>query len=326
MSMKKREKILATLFAGALAGWGTLTSVESWFSSSTSESDSPTELLQRETVALTQDAELVDQSLRRLKNTQEQSLPGDPGHAASLYQAWLMKRLELSGLKNATVTPAPPIAEENLGHRILASIEASGTQTSIARFVDAFSSTPLLHRIASIDIMPTGTDDEESMRVSINVEALSLTGAERAEIPEPVAGSTSLETLLASQFVFAKPQVAVPTNVEINTTAEVVEVAAEETPPPTQAPIPKPGLRFVAAVQHGAQREAWFVETSSGDSQRCLDSSRLTFGEAEISVVRVDRDETVLQNGSKQITVRLGETVPEQFLKHATEQGAPAGG
>lgn len=325
MSMKKREKILATLFAGALVGWGTLTSIESWFSSSATESESPASLLQRESTAMVEDVELVDQSLSRLKTTQEQSLPGDPGHAASLYQAWLMKRLEESGLKNATVTPAPPLAEENLGHRILASIEASGSESSIARFVDAFSSTPLLHRMTSIDVMPIGTDGEEWMRVSMNVEALSLTGVEREELPEPVPGSTSLETLLAAHSIFAKPQVTVPAIAAGEPSAPDVDIVETESAS-APAPVQKPALRFVAAVQHGAQREAWFVETVSGESQRCLDSSRLIFGESEISVVRVDRDETILQKGTRQIVIRLGETIPEQFLQKTIEPETPAGG
>ncbi len=329
MSMKKREKILATLFAGVLAGWGSLSSLESWLSTGTSADESHTSVLQRETAALTQEAELVDVSLQRLKALQEQSLPGDPGKAASLYQAWLMKRLEDNGLKNATVTPAPPIVEENLGTRILASIEASGTETSIARFVDAFGSTPLLHRIASIDIMPTGTEGDDAMRVSISVEALSLAGVEKAELPEPEASSSPLATLLTSQTVFPKPRAAVPS------TGDSLPLATEtgvEQIPTTPAPVEeirKPELKFVAAVQHGVDREAWFVETVSGESQRCSHSSRLTFGEMEISVVRVDREETVLQNGSRQVTVRLGETVPDHFLQSAREQGPqlpPAGG
>jgi hypothetical protein len=79
----------------------------------------------------------------------------------------------------------------------------------------------------------------------------------------------------------------------------------------------KSELRFIAAIQRGSEREAWFVETVSGESQRCRNSSLLSFGSREISVVRVAGEETVLRDGDREITVRLGDVVPEQFLGNA---------
>lgn len=332
MSSGKREKILATLFAGTLLGWGSLTVLESSFPSSAGDEETPRALLKRETLELQHEATLVDRSLERLRSLQSESLPGDPGKAASMYQAWLMTCLNHCGLEEATVTPAPALSEENLGHRVLASIEASGTETAIARFVDIFSGTPLLHRITSIDVLPMTSMDTRNMRVSITVEALSLNGVERDQLPDPrtvLSGpdnshektpeSTrkSLESLFAARAIFVRPQTTVADVVQHDTAA----ASAEQ--PPASAPVEamptarKSELRFIAAIQRGSEREAWFVETVSGESQRCRNSSLLSLGSREISVVRVAGEETVLRHGDREITVRLGDVVPEQFLGNA---------
>lgn len=317
MSSKKREKLLTTLFAAALLGWGGLTCFDSWSASDSDGNESLAVSLQKETVSLHNEAALVDHSLRGLRSLQDRSLPADPGQAASLYQAWLMTRLDDSGLQNVTVTPVPPIAEENLGHRILASIEATGTETAVARFVDSFSATPLLHRISSLDVAPFGADDQGTMRVSLSVEALSLKGVARNELPPPATNrDATLEALLTSHSVFAEPVAQSVSVTEMPAPASdmVADVATSVQEP--SAETPSPALRFVAAVQRGDNREAWFVETVSGESQRCGNSSRLALGNIEVSVVRVDQEEAILHNGTREFRVKLGDLVPEQFLQN----------
>lgn len=339
MSSGKREKILATLFAGTLLGWGFLTILEPALQPGTEDQETPRAILQRETLELQQEATLVDRSLERLRSLQAESLPGDPGKAASMYQAWLMTCLNHCGLEEATVTPAPALAEENLGHRVLASIEASGEDTAVARFIDTFSATPLLHRITSIDVMPMTSQDARDMRVSISVEALSLTGVSRDQLPDPRDAlqtshlqqddpankhGGSLAALFSSRAIFARPKVSVTGLVQQNHGAALPEAPDASVPAEPTPVAPKPELRFIAAIQRGSDREAWFVETVSGESQRCRNSSRLSFGTREISVVRVAGDETVLRSGDREITLQLGDVVPDQFLK-GLDQPEPSG-
>ncbi len=338
MSSGKREKILATLFAGTLLGWGSLTILESSYSSGEGHQETPQAVIQRETQELQHEATLVTRSLDRLRSLQAESLPGDPGKAASMYQAWLMTCLSHCGLEEATVTPAPALAEENLGHRVLASIEASGTETAVARFIDSFSATPLLHRITSIDVLPMTSEDAQTMRVSMSVEALSLAGVEREQLPDPRTvlaeaesrsddatnqNRKSLESLFVARTIFARSK-ASSANVAQQHPPTPTEQPAASAPLDTTTEAQKPELRFIAAIQRGADREAWFFETVSGESQRCRNSSRLLFGSHEISVVRVAGEETVLRNGSREITIRLGDVIPEQFLTNP-EQTEPSG-
>ncbi|MFM7865248.1 MAG: hypothetical protein ACKPHU_13620, partial [Planctomycetaceae bacterium] len=124
-------------------------------------------------------------AVRQLRQLRSSSLPADPGKAAAVYQAWLIQQLEAAGLQTPSVSPVQAIPDEALGHRLPFSVECTGTAASIADFIDRFSSTPLLHRMTSLQVTSISMGVDDSLQMAVSIEAIALPDAPAIDsIPE----------------------------------------------------------------------------------------------------------------------------------------------
>lgn len=261
---------------------------------------------------LRQQSAAVEHALRNLRQSATSSLPADPGKASVLYQGWLIRHLESNGIASAVVTPAPPIVVNGVGHRIPIMIQCSGSMAAIARFLDQFHATPLLHRMANLTITSLN-DNAAEHRVTISVEALSLTSASTTEsLPEPGPTDESSGLLaVAKSDDFFRRQFA--TVVEVENVSNVAEPSVSSDEPVVTSTGPKANpeesVRFVASVWNGSQREAWFVDQRSRTELSVVAEAELSFPDIQAKVLSISEDCLLLEMGGTQTRITLGQTL-----------------
>jgi len=270
--------------------------------------------------------------LHALEDAASHSLPADPGRASALYQAWLVQQLSDSGIESASVNPSIPLTDEFLGHRIPFTIECDASAAAIATFIDRFSSTPLLHRITSLQIVNSSNGFDDHHRLAVSIEALALPAADEIEVlPQPAADAnpeTSLAALLDRHQLLLLPK---PPEPEIASGASPLDMAQtnpqplpeqtspdpEPTPSPTPPEPPRPpapryspgqSLQFIGSVLSGDTRRAWFVDRRSGDEYFAAVSEDVSVPELSVKVLAVTDDSVTVLYKAKRVRLKLGQT------------------
>ena len=261
---------------------------------------------------LRQQSATVEHALRNLKQSSGESLPADPGKASVLYQGWLIRHLESNGIESAVVTPAPPIVVNGVGHRIPIMIQCSGSMAAIAGFLDQFHATPLLHRMTNLSITALN-DNAAEHRVTISVEALSLTSGNNTEsLPEPgPTDETSGLMAVTKSDDFFRRQFATVVEVEtVSNEPESSESSEEPVMSSSTAKVdPEKSIRFVASVWNGSQREAWFIDQRSKTEQSVVADSELSFPDIQAKVLSITEDSLLLDMAGTQTRITLGQTL-----------------
>lgn len=306
-----REKRLAVLFGSTIAALLLWETAGQLLWQPLSEKRLQLTAAQAAQSSLQDQAATIEHALRNLKQVSARSLPADPGKASVLYQGWLIRTLAQNSITSAVVTPTPAIAENNVGHRIPFTVQCQATSHQIARFLDQFHATPLLHRLTNLDISST-TAGQSAHRITLSIEALAFdTATQITELPPPgnPDQTESLEHVLTETDIFRRKQKVV---------APPVFAAQPKysAPPPVQQPAePKPdpadSVRFVASVWNGQQREAWFVDQRSQKESTLVAASALEFPEITGKVLLVSDDALQLELAGKRGTLKLGETLSD---------------
>lgn len=309
MLSSPREKRLAMLFGGTIAAMVLWETVGQLLWQPLSEKHM--QLTAAETVqsTLQDQAATIEHALRNLKQLSNHSLPADSGKASVLYQGWLIRTLAQNSIASAVVTPTPAIIETGVGHRIPFTVQCQATSQQIARFLDQFYATPLLHRLTNLDISST-TAGQSSHRVTLSIEALAFdTATEISQLPIPgtPVDEYTLEDVFNDNDIFRRKQkmVTPPTYAAQPKPAArpVVERPVEPKPNATDS------VRFVASVWNGQQREAWFVDQRSQQESSLIATSALDFPEINGKVLLVSDDTLQLELAGKQGTLKLGQTL-----------------
>jgi hypothetical protein len=283
MQGTKREKLLAALFGGALAIWVLIETAGHMLLQPLSDRQLAVQAATADQATLRGEAAAVEHALRNLKPLVRQSLPADPGRASVLYQGWLLQVLTRHNIDSAIMTPGPAIAELNVGHRIPISVQFTASTSCVAGFLDQFFATPLLHRVTSLNIAPAADGETDEHRVMISIEALSLDSASEAErLPEAATPDpeTSLATALARDDIFVPvwPEEPASESVvphQLTGQPEQIPVVSKAEPAAEHS-----GLRFVASVWNGQEREAWLVNGATQETRLVVALSDLDVPDA----------------------------------------------
>ncbi len=308
----RREKVLAVVFGGAIAAFGLWETFGQMVLQPFTDLRVQLDAARSNRDNLQDQSATVEHALRNMKQVAAQSLPADPGKATVLYQGWLIRHLELNSIASAIVTPAPAMVEKSIGHRIPFTVQCSASTANIARFLDEFYATPLLHRITNLNIT-NSSNGESDHRITLSIEALAFDSASAIEVlPEPTvfAKESSLAAVFAGDDIFRRKR----------STPPQVAKAPEESNPKPVIPVKKPeppkpdphkSVRFVASVWNGQQREAWFVDQRSKEEQTLIASSDLSFPDIDGKVLSIDNDTMQLELAGKRCTINLGQTLSE---------------
>lgn len=267
-------------------------------------------------------------AVRQLRQLRSSSLPADPGKAAAVYQAWLIQQLEAAGLQTPSVSPVQAIPDEALGHRLPFSVECTGTAASIADFIDRFSSTPLLHRMTSLQVTSISMGVDDSLQMAVSIEAIALPDAPAIDsIPENTEPSDPTATLLAAlsdnniftgqiaEIIPDPPIVTEPAN-PVEPVAST-EIPDPEMPAPAEtAPTRQPrsltaaeACRFTGSILSGKQRRAWFVDLRTGDIYWAGRNQLLAIPDLPLKILAVSQDTVVVEYCADPKIIPLGDSI-----------------
>jgi hypothetical protein len=310
-----REKTLALFFGGSLAVFGLWETVGQMVLQPLTEARNAVDAARAANSVLSDQSATVEHALRNLKPLESQSLPSDPGKASVLYQGWLIRHLEQNSISSAIVTPAPPIVEKTIGHRIPFTVQCEASTRNIAKFLDQFYATPLMHRITNLNIA-NSSEGEADHRVTISIEAIAFGSATRIEsLPEPAAitDDSSLLAVLSKGDIFRR-------QLPVQTYVEPTPVVAESSPEPeVQAELPakadpQKSVRFVASVWNGQQREAWLVDGRSSEEISVVALSELKLPDISGRIISIDDDVLHLELHGQRRSLSLGKTLSESTV------------
>ena len=260
------------------------------------------------------DLQLVERAQKNLRSMRSQSLPDDTSVATLLYQEWLLERVRDARLRDAVVTPGRPIAEQDVGHRIPFTVQATAELRHIGRFLDDFYRTPVLHRITFLSVNNAGDSSSMARNLTLSLEALALEGAPLIdEIPSiqrsTIASATNLERVFARRDPFHRVRV-----IESKPKVPV----AKQTPPPAK---PKPKVdplqstRLVASVTHNGRREAWLFDARTQREIVVTVGDDLDIAEFSARITDINSSSITFSHKEQIQVTQLGETLRESLNK-----------
>ncbi|MCH2213287.1 MAG: hypothetical protein MK110_18455 [Fuerstiella sp.] len=323
----KREKRLFRIFGIALAGmiaWQTvgqyvfhpITALQQKLRTATAED----RRLQRE-------RETVYQVAAQLEEFQNQSLPSDPDTASVVYQHWLIRCLKSCQINDAMVTPGPAIPVEQAGHRIPFSVSGSATLSRIGALLDSIQTTRLLHRVTHLNIASHGNSTSGTRTLTMTLEVFAANGSENtARLPDalPVTDGNSLQLAFSQQDFFQRQvrdaQAAVttvsrnePKDTEPIPNIEPTHEVPADVEPTHEEPTPQPpeSWLFAGSVLNNGIRQAWFINSSSGQDSILEANGSLHLGSSVLTVIEIHSDEAQIRLDNKQLTIAIGDVVHE---------------
>lgn len=312
----RRELVLAAIFGGVILVFGLWETVGSIILQPLSDSTAAVDAARTNLAALQDESMIIEQSLRNLKELKEKSLPSDPGTAFVMYQGWLIHQLEACSIVSPVVSPSPPIAEDSIGYRIPFVVQFDADSTSLARFLDLFHGTPLLHRITNLHVIRSANNANH--HVLLSVEVLSVEGAATIEtIPDvlPIQNQTTLESAIAKNDFLGGSGATSMTSEVTTSSSDTTESPVENSDPVAETSKPEPeklpleSIRFVASVWNGRQREAWLFDNRSKKEVTVVDASDLSLPGVEARILIVGNDSLQLVLNGETRRVQLGQTL-----------------
>jgi hypothetical protein len=110
---------------------------------------------------------------QKLAAFEAKSFPKTPEVAKTLYQDWLLTELETAGLTKTKVAYLNTQHDKGLSARQLFDVSAEGSLPQLVDFLHAFYSRDWLHRITTLNIVPT-KDNHKLLQIGLKLDAVSL--------------------------------------------------------------------------------------------------------------------------------------------------------
>ena len=197
----------------------------------------------------------------------ERSLPNNLESASVVYQEYLFRCFETSGLSSTIVTGSSPIPMDDIGSKIQFTVQAEATSTQIGTFLDQFFGTDLLHQINFLSLQKQGGADSEVNSFSAGIEVLVLNDSSNS-VPN-LEPSSSNQTALAieqndlfrrksSKSETSLPPASLPPaslveeSREVEETTEMLKIDPKET------------TRLVGIIQTNGKKRAILYDSESG--------------------------------------------------------------
>jgi hypothetical protein len=237
-------------------------------------------------------------AVQQLEAWQERSLPSSRERALSLYKAWLLAKAKDAGLSVDDIKPSArtsaSAAFTTIGYRI----EATGTLPAVAAMLYEFYRSPQLHQITQLRLSrPVG---DSPIRVTFEVEALSLPGAATDSLPEGDSKRLKLASLEAYQKSLSE--------------RDLVTVFAEKGPATTEATVSATAddsehARFSATVPGARGLQAWINVSTTGETLHFTAGEPLKVGQLEGQILSIEPRSLTYQTGEKKFRVPLGQSL-----------------
>ncbi|MCG6155195.1 Ig domain-containing protein [Rubinisphaera margarita] len=217
--MQQREKILLISLIAVVVFWWARPVLLQSFLTPLEEQRGLLQSAQNRLEEKQAEQDLVLTATRQLAEFREQSLPADPYEAQRDYTAWLTDQIEAAKWAAQEVTPGKITRFENLGSAVQIRVEGVATAASLSRFLSAYESSGILHRLERTRIESQSIEPGNLLDVSFTTEAIALSEAKREELE---ADDSPVElTAFWSEFTQRSPFSLLPPQVVQTPTVQV---------------------------------------------------------------------------------------------------------
>ncbi len=293
--MNRREKMLATLILLLVAAWGAK-SLYGRYQRALDVRTSAVTDAQKRLFAVNRKLAKGRAAVRQMQDWQTRSLPEDREKALSLYKAWLLEKAKEAGLEvndiNPSTRPSGSTAYTAIGYQI----KATGSLSAVVAMLYEFYRSPQLHQITQLQLSrPQG---ESQIQVSLDVEALSLLGAEATDqLPEGDRQRLKLASLD-----------------EYKKTLEERDLVSVYTPRAPSEPTGRHAddaeeARFSGTTGASASLQAWINVRTTGETLHLAAGDALKVGALDGKIVSIEQRSLVYEAGGKKFRVPLGESL-----------------
>jgi len=195
--MTERERLLAIVVGACAAvigiwmGWG-------FYAGMVSSRRASIDALSRDVSAQSNQLKNIAKASKKISEYEERSLPPDTALARSLYQSWLLNKLEDAGLRDQVVSPSGQRPVERNFVQQTFSVSGKGRYEQIVKLLHDLYRVDMLHRVSRMSLKPI--KDSKELDLQLTLDALSLyTAAPATELKETPSKRLKLPNLLDYQ-------------------------------------------------------------------------------------------------------------------------------
>jgi hypothetical protein len=148
---------------------------------------------------------------KKLNEYETRSLPRETAIARSLYQHWLLTKVQEAGLRDQVVTPSGQRPQGDVYIQQTFTLNGKGRYEQIVQLLHEIYNVDLLHRVSRISIKPI--KDSKDLDLQLTLDALSLrTAPDAMELKERPSKRLKLATLEDYQKSIVGRNVFAPAN------------------------------------------------------------------------------------------------------------------
>jgi hypothetical protein len=294
-NLKKREKILAALAGGlvlaVIAGVLLFTGDGRPGGQLRGERDRLAAEVEKKQGKL----DAARRSAEQLAAWERRALPTDATSARSLYQNWLRGLADRVRLRQVKLDSGEAQSRRNMYTLFSFTVRGRATLLQLARFLHEFYAAGHLHQVRRLDMKPV--EGSSDLDVTLNIEALSLPGADRAEKLSQEPGTwlklvqLSDYNLIAQRNLFSPP------------------ASARTGPPPSPPSLDAAQFTFVTAIikDVDGQTQVWLVDRMAGKTLKLNQGERFQIGPVQGRVAQIGTDDVVVELDGRSRRLRLGD-------------------
>ncbi len=224
-----------------------------------------------------------DKASAELTALEKRSLPKERETARSLYQQWLLERVDRVGFRNPTVRATDRTIRGRFYDQLTFQVDADGSLEQVVEFLHEFYSTDDLHRMQQLTLQPVrGSQDLDIIMV---IEALILPNSQRKSVGDLASTRLQNQSLEDFENVILERSMFLPANI-----------------PPNLASI---------RDQEAPRGETFSVKASASDPDPFQQLSYSLVGEAPDGVTLNEQTGelrwTPQENGSQAFTIRVSD-------------------
>lgn len=252
-------------------------------------------------------------AVNKLKAWREMSLPANPTVAQSQYRAWLIETLQQARLDVDDVNPRRAGQRSDAYEALSYVVSSDGKLDAVVRFLTAFYQSDQLHKITTLSLLPI--DGSDTLRVSLTVEALVVTEAER-ESGLAQGKSKRLKLPSAEEYVERivgrNPFVAYkPPPPPRKDPPQVVR----KDPPPRKPPKPSfnhaDHAKLTGVVSVGDDYQAWIWVQTLDERLYLRKGDDVKIGLFEGTVIDIYRRELLIETDDGVLAFRVGDKLSD---------------
>ena len=164
---------------------------------------------------------------KRIATSRSVSLPPKISDAQRLYQTWVTNLAEQCKFTQLKVTPGRTENRPGQYLTVNVDVEAETDLEGLSRFLFLFEKADLMHRVATLDIESTGSQDNPRMEITLTAEGMSVDGS-------PMKGDVFARTLTSAPVSETSTEITVAESADFPKTTpflaqvgrEMIEVSA----------------------------------------------------------------------------------------------------